>query len=175
MLRKVLLSAFAALAACAALSGCASNVNPSCPTAAGLVDASSLTKFAPGASEDPAHMLYRVELTGVSTDCTLHNKTRIVDSTLALHFRATRGPSATAVTYSVPYFVAIHSGADITAKRIFTIRFHFAPGQTTAIFSDHISSAEIHVALDKMAFDYQLLAGLQLNKRELEYNRRDGL
>ena len=120
-------------------------------------------------------MLYRVELTGVSTDCTLHNKTRIVDSTLALHFRATRGPSATAVTYSVPYFVAIHSGADITAKRIFTIRFHFAPGQTTAIFSDHISSAEIHVALDKMAFDYQLLAGLQLNKRELEYNRRDGL
>ncbi len=175
MLRKVLLSAIAALAACAALSGCASNVNPSCPTAAGLVDASSLTKFAPGASEDPAHMLYRVELTGVSTDCTLHNKTRTVDSTLSLHFRATRSPSATAVTYSVPYFVAIHSGADITAKRIFTIRFHFAPGQTTATFDDHISSAEIHVSLDRMAFDYQLLAGFQLNKRELEYNRKEGL
>lgn len=175
MLRKILQSAFAALAASAALSGCASNVNPSCPTAAGLVETSSLTKFAPGASEDPAHMLYRVELTAVSTDCSLHNKTRTVDSSLTLHFVATRSPSALAATYTVPYFVAIHSGSDITAKRIFDVQIHFAPGQTSVSLSDHVQSAVIHVALDKMAFDYQLLAGLQLSKRELEYNRKGGL
>lgn len=175
MVRKFYFPAFAALAVSAALSGCATDVSPVCPTAAGLVEASSLTKFGPGASQDPSHVVYRVELMSVSTDCTLHNKTRTVDSTLTLHFRASRSPSTAAASYTVPYFVAIHSGADITAKRIFEVRFQFAPGQSVVNFSDHIASALIHVAADKQAFDYQLLAGLQLTKSELEYNRKVGL
>lgn len=157
--------------------GCSSErtVDATCPAATGLVEASSLTRFAPGAAPDPAHALFHVELTGVHRDCTLDNKKRIVDGQLTVNFRATRSPSAAPADYEVPYFVAISSGADIFAKQVFMVHFHFDAGQAETNFSDHVDSVVIHVANDKQVFDYQILTGLQLTQEELEYSRKNGL
>lgn len=165
-----------ALALAASLSGCTTKAQLAlCPTASSLIEASSLTRFAPGAFTDPAHRLFRVDLMSVSTTCDINEKERTVTSGVKLQFRAIRNPSRLAADATVPYFVAIHSGADISAKEIFQVHFHFDPGQTTANFDDEVDAAVIHVPRDKQTYDYQLLAGLQLSEAELAYNRAEGL
>ena len=53
------------------LAGCADKADPLCPGAAALVEASSLTGFAAGVAPDPAHALYRVAISNVTTDCSI--------------------------------------------------------------------------------------------------------
>jgi len=102
---------------------------------------------------------------------------KLIDSTVSLdiHFRATRAPSGAAAEYSVPYFVAVTEGTDrVLAKKNFSIRFEFAPGQASVDFSDSIDSVVVKAQGEKRSFDYQVLAGLQLTKEQLEYNRSQG-
>ena len=156
------------------LAGCNSRVDPLCPSAAALVETSSLTGFAQGATQDPSHALYRVVVRNVTTDCSIDRSERTATSSLDIHFLATRTPTGEAAHYRVPYFVAVRQGADIQAKRVFWVDFTFDPNAATATFDETIDSTVIKIANDKQPYDYQILVGLQLTKEQLLYNRRIG-
>ncbi len=163
----------------AAIGGCSSLFGGSptkalCPGAAALVEASTMTGFPAGASEDPAHALYRVAISNVTTDCDIDPKARTADSSLDIHFVATRAPNGTAVQYRVPYFVAVRQGPFIQAKEVFWVNFAFAPGQASTQFEQQIGSTVIHIGDQNQPYDYQILTGLQVTKEQLEYNRRIG-
>lgn len=170
-----LIKIFAIAALSALLAGCGTDkANPLCPGAAALVEASNLTGFPPGASADPAHALYRVAISNVTTDCSIDPKARTADSSLTIHFVATRAPNGDAVSYRVPYFVAVRQGPNVITKKVFWVRFGFDAGQASASFSQPISSTVVHIANKKQPYDYQILVGLQLTRAQLEYNRKIG-
>ena len=89
-------------------------------------------------------------------------------------FRATRGPNGGGANYKVPYFVSISQADRILAKKVYSIDFAFAPGETTTTFTDTVKSADVAAAKDKKTFDYIVLVGLQLTKEQLDFNRASG-
>lgn len=162
-------------AACAVLAGCSNDKKAAlCPGSAALVEASALTVFQPGASPDPAHTLYRIAISNVGGSCDIDAGARTADSSLVIHFVATRAPSALATQYRVPYFVAVRQGPDIQSKRVYWLTFGFAPGQTTVAFPREVDSTIVKIANDKQPYDYQLVTGFQLTREQLQYNRRTG-
>lgn len=139
-----------------------------------LESTSSLTAFRPDLQNDPAGVLYTVGLNGVQTDCSFDKHKGITDSTLTLYFQATRAPNGAAVTYSVPYYVAVTRGSHILSKRDFVVQFHFEPGAAVARFKDHVESTRLQLESGKRPYDYQILAGLQLSKSQQAYNKKMG-
>jgi hypothetical protein len=163
----------AAIAALFALAACQADRSADCPTITGVTDASVATIFRPGTTADPANVLYTVEITGVSGTCEMDKKETTSDANVEISFRATRAPSGGEAHYTVPYFVAVTDGSvRMLAKRTYSIRIDFAPGQTTATANDTVGSAHLDVAKGKHPYDYQVLVGLQLTKAELDYNRQ---
>jgi hypothetical protein len=156
------------------IAGCSSDKANNCPGVSSVVETSIATVFKPNAPVDPANMLYTVEITDVHGDCDV-DKTAVNSSTdVSVNFRAMRAPDGNAVSYKVPYFVAISQSDRILAKKVYTAEFDFAPGQTTTTFSDTVQSADVQAAKDKKTFDYLILVGLQLTKEQLDYNRASG-
>jgi hypothetical protein len=156
------------------LSAC-SHHEKACPAAAALADAASLTAFPRGTAPDPSHALYTVRITDVTTDCDIDKHGHSVDSSLEIAFKASRAPTGAPLDGVVPYFVVVTGDqGKILARQSFTAHFHFDPGQATTTFSDSVASTVIHLAKEKYAYDYQLLAGLQLTRAQLDYNRTVG-
>ena len=156
------------------LAGCSTESDNLCPGAAALVEASTLTGFPKGAPPDPARALYRVMVGNVTTDCSIDKYARTADSSVDIHFVATRAPTGVAVQYRVPYFVAARQGSTIIAKKVFWATFGFAPGQASTTFDESVGSTVIKIAKSKQPYDYQILVGLQLTKEQLQYNRKIG-
>lgn len=157
------------------LAGCSSSKDEElCPGAAALVEASTLTAFQTSAAADPLHALYKVAVSDVTTDCSIDKREHTADSSLNIHFVATRSPTGEAVRYRVPYFVAVRQGPDILAKKVFWVAFAFAPGEASVAFDESVDSTVVKIASDKQAYDYQILTGLQLTHDQLEYNRQTG-
>lgn len=157
------------------LAGCSSSKQADlCPAAAALVEASTLTAFPLGVPTDPSHALYRVAVNNVTTDCSIDKRERTADSSLDIHFVATRSPTGEAAQYRVPYFVAVRQGPDILAKKVFWAAIAFAPGEASIAFDESVDSTVVKIANDKQPYDYQILTGLQLTHDQLEYNRKTG-
>jgi len=175
-MKQLRISAILALAAvCTVLVGCSSDKKAAlCPGAAALVDASALTVFQPGASADPSHALYRIAISNVTGSCDIDAGARTADSSLVIHFVATRAPSALAAQYRIPYFVAVRQGPDIQSKKIYWLTFGFAPGETSVAFGRELDSTVVKIADDKQPYDYQLVTGFQLTREQLQYNRSTG-
>jgi len=74
----------------------------------------------------------------------------------------------------VPYFVAIHEGARIYAKRLYTLKFSFAPGAATAIIKQAPSDVRIKIANGKLPWNYQELAGFQMTQAQIAYAKGRG-
>ena len=159
----------------AVLAGCSSSKNESlCPGAAALVEASSLTGFSGATAGAPSQPLYRVAVSNVTTDCSIDAHERTADSSLEIHFVATRAAGSPSAEYRVPYFVALRQGPAIIAKKVFWATFDFATGETSVTFSESVAATVVKIANDKQPYDYQILTGLQLTPEQLEYNRKAG-
>lgn len=156
------------------LAGCSTKEDSLCPGAAALVEASTLTVIAAGTTPDPAHTLYRVAVSNVTTDCSIDPGARTADSSVDIHFVATRAPTGETARYRVPYFVGVRQGATIIRKQVYWVTFGFAPGEASTNFDQSIDSTVIKIANDKQPYDYQILVGLQLTREQLEYNRKVG-
>jgi hypothetical protein len=156
------------------LAGCSSDKANNCPGVSAIVDTSIGTNFKPNTPIDPANILYTVEITEVHGSCDV-DKTAVNSSTdVSVSFRATRPPNGTSASYKVPYFVAVSQSDRILAKKVYTTEFQFAPGQTTATFSDTVQSADVSAGKEKKTYDYLILVGLQLTKDQIDYNRASG-
>jgi hypothetical protein len=153
--------------------GCSQRITV-CPVAAILADTQSVTVFRPGTTPDPANELFTISLVNSETDCTYNTKDALVTASLELTFRATRTPTNERVSYSVPYFVAIHEGARIYAKRLYTLKFSFAPGAATAIIKQSPGDVRVQVANGKLPWNYQQLAGFQMTPAQIAYAKNRG-
>lgn len=153
------------------LLGCAQKITV-CPIPAILVDTSTITIFRPGTTPDLANELYSVRLISAEADCVYNNSTSIVRASMDLTFKATRAPSSEGATYTVPYFVAVHEGAKIFAKRVYNLRFSFAPGAATATIKQAPEQTRILIQNGKLPWNYQLLSGFQMTPEQIEYNQK---
>ena len=165
-------SAVAATILAVSLAACSTDKSGDCPTMTGITDASVRTVFRPGATQDPANVLYTVDITSVTGGCDIDKKTHATDANLTIVFRATRGASGGEAHYVVPYFVAVTEGARVLARRNYAVTLSFEPGQTVATATETVGSAHLDPAKDKQPYDYQILVALQLSRAELDYNRR---
>jgi hypothetical protein len=95
----------------------------------------------------------------------------VVRASLELTFRATRSPTNEAATYSVPYFVAVNEGAKIYSKRLYNLKFTFAPGAAVATITQAPDDVQIKVANGKLPWNYQQLAGFQMTAAQIDYNK----
>ncbi len=164
------LSRLAPLGALLLVMGCSSKI-VICPVPAILADTKQLTVFRPGTTPDLANELYTVALTDAQGDCTYSTRDGQVHSSLELTFVAARTPTADAVSYSVPYFVAIHEGAKVWTKRLYTLRFSFAPGAAVATIKQAPDDVDIKIANGKLPWNYQMMAGFQMTPAQIEYTK----
>src|SRR4051812_39833241 len=148
--------------------GCSQRITV-CPVPAILADTQSVTIFRPGTTPDLANELFTVSLINAEGDCTYNTKDALVTASLALTFRATRAPSSERASYSVPYFVAVHEGARIYSKRLYTLKFSFAPGAATTIIKQAPGDTRIQVMNGKLPWNYQEMAGFQMTPAQIEY------
>jgi hypothetical protein len=152
------------------LMGCSTKILI-CPVPAILADTQSVTIFRSGTTPDLANELYTVSLINAQGDCTYSTRNSLVHASLELTFRATRNPTSEAVTYSVPYFVAIHEGAKIYAKRLYTLRFTFAPGASVVTIKQSPDDIELQVSNGKLPWNYQQMAGFQMTPAQIDYTK----
>jgi hypothetical protein len=152
------------------LSACSSRILV-CPVPAILADTQSVTVFRPGTTPDLANELFTVSLVNSTNDCTYSTKDGIVTASLELTFKAKRTPTREAATYSVPYFVAINEGNTIYTKRLYTLRFTFAPGASEVTITQAPDDVEIKVPAGKLPWNYQQLAGFQMTAAQIDYNK----
>ena len=160
----------APLGALLLLLGCSSKILV-CPVPAILADTQSVTIFRPGTVPDLANELYTVSLINATGDCTYSARDGLVHASLELSFRATRTPTNEAAAYSVPYFVAVHEGAKIYSKRLYTLKFTFAPGAAVATIKQAPDDVEIKIGNGKLPWNYQEMAGFQMTPAQIEYNK----
>ena len=162
------LSRLAPLGALLLVMGCSSKI-VICPVPAILADTKTLTVFRPGTVPDLANELFTVAVTDAQTDCTYSTRDGMVHASLELTFVAARNPTAEAVTYSVPYFVAIHEGAKLYTKRLYTLRFTFAPGASVATIKQAPGDVNIKIENGKLPWSYQQMTGFQMTPAQIEY------
>lgn len=160
----------ASIGALLPLLGCSSRILI-CPVPAILADTQSVTVFRPGTAPDLANELYTVSLVNSTNDCTYNTREGMVQASLELTFRATRTPTRDAATYSVPYFVAVNEGDKIYTKRLYTLRFTFAPGASVATITQAPGDVEIKISNGKLPWNYQQLAGFQMTAAQIDYNK----
>lgn len=153
--------------------GCTTKITV-CPVPAILADTQSVTIFRPGTTPDLANELFTVSLINAESDCVYNTRQAIVTASLNLTFRATRAPSREQATYTVPYFVAVHEGAKIYAKRLYNLRFTFAPGAATATIQQSPDSVQVVVANGKLPWNYQMMSGFQMTPAQIEYAKTRG-
>ncbi|HEX4636551.1 MAG TPA: hypothetical protein VH189_10245 [Rhizomicrobium sp.] len=152
------------------LLGCSSRIIV-CPVPAILADTQSVTIFRPGTTPDLANELYTVSLVNATNDCTYNTREGVVQASLELTFQATRVPTRDAATYTVPYFVAVNEGDKIYTKRLYTLKFTFAPGASKATITQAPDDIAIKVANGKLPWNYQQLAGFQMTAAQIDYNK----
>jgi hypothetical protein len=156
------------------LSSCSSDKPENCPDTAVLASTSIVSIVRQGAPLDPANELYTVQLDRVKASCTLSETDRTSDEDITIKFRATRPSAGDAVTYTVPYFVAVASAGNVSMKKSYTVQVSFQAGETSTTFDQDIDDFVVNVDRDKHAIDYEVLVGLQLTKEQLDYNMAHG-
>ena len=139
-----------------------------------LADTQSVTIFRPGTTPDLANELYTVSLVNATGDCTYSTRDGLVHASLQLDFRAPRNPTSEAATYSVPYFVAVHEGAKIYSKRLYTLRFTFAPGASVATITQAPGDVDIKIPNGKLPWNFQQMAGFQMTPAQIDYAKSRG-
>jgi hypothetical protein len=158
------------------LAGCQSAAQKAnCPAANVLANASSLTAFKANMEGNPAAEAYTVQMIGLQSSCSFDKDEGTTDTDLELTFRATRAVGGDGGHYTAPYFVTtLIDGATVVKKDMKAIVFDFAAGQTTVTFNESVPDVLIKMDNGKRPYQYGLLAGFQLTREQLDYNKRMG-
>jgi hypothetical protein len=172
-LMRFCLFRLAPLGALLLLLGCSTKI-AICPVPAILADTQSVTIFRPGTTPDLANELYTVALIDATGDCTYSTRNSLVHASLELTFRATRAPTTEAATYSQPYFVVVHEGPKIFSKRLYTLKFTFAPGASVTTITQSPDELVLAISNGKLPWNYQEMAGFQMSAAQIEYNKTRG-
>jgi len=145
-----------------------------CPDIIILANTSVLPAFDAKKGDDPSGLVYRVTMTDVSTRCDYSKRHHTADTRAVISYKATRPPGGDAAQYRVPYFVAVTNEGKIQQKEIHWIDLEFDRGATTTTGSAAVNSMIINVAKGKKGYDYHLIAGFQLTRAQMAYNKKMG-
>ena len=158
------------------ISGCSQDLKKGlCPTANILANTASASVFRDSMQGDPEGVLYKVQATGVITDCDFDQDEGTADSSLIVTFRATRTPSTVGGAYTVPFYVAaVRDSSAIVSKQVYSASFSFRPGEATTTFTGEVPSYLVRFDNGKKPYDYGLLTGLQLTQAQLDFNKKMG-
>lgn len=168
---------FAAIAVLALLvSSCQSDKKLQfCPGWTSVLDAVVVTQFKSDAAQDPADALFTGRITKVDGSCTFDKLGKKGNSSIDVSFTATRPAPGDAVTYTVPYFVAVTQGTRIITRSTRSVTFSFDAGATTTTAEEDVSDIDLVTDGDNKLYDYQILVGFQLTKAQYEYNKTIGI
>jgi hypothetical protein len=140
-----------------------------CPSPFVVQDAASLTRFKPGPGRDPRDIAFQAALTGTGVTCEAgRNK---LDVTLKLRVSVDAGPSVAGGTTSVPYFVRLLSGGDVSEGQDFNATFKLS---ATSPRGSSIEEIALTLPYDRPSDlgAYRVAVGLKPTPEELDYNRR---
>lgn len=162
--------------AAAALSGCGpstaerSNIRASCPQAMRVQDASTLTRFRPGAGRDRTDVLFQAEIGKVDVAC--NPRSRRVDVDVTLEIMVTEGPALKERVANLGYFVRLLDPAGTVVQgRNFTADYRFVGNRNREASSEQIA-VNIPLAEGQAGGAYTIAVGLLPTAEELDYNRR---
>ena len=145
-----------------------------CPDAVILANTASLPAFDPAKGADPSNILYTVAMTNVTTRCDYSKRQFTSDANLKIFFHANRSPGGEAVRYRVPYYVAVTSNGEIQDKQIHWLEFDFPKGVTGVTGEAAVDSVVVKVGKTNKPYEYHLIAGFQLTKAQVDYNKTMG-
>lgn len=163
------------LALALVLSGCGSNwfkrKEPlPCPAGSIVKDASRKVAYRDGPGRDITDVLFEASLPRVLLSCSYDD--RGVEVTTVLTIVAARGPANTTRRADVTYFAAIiDPDGKIVAKSEFQSVLQFPVNIDRGSTSEELVQ-RIPLRKDVPADDYTIALGFQLNREELEANRR---
>jgi len=156
-----------------ALAACAGNRNPlkveveRCPAAAVLGGTGTLTEFA-GDGQATEDVVLEGSITNLNLEC---DQGEDVVSEVTLDIVGTRGPAMEGGTeFIVPYFVAVlRDNATVVTKEVYETRLVFGPDADRAE-SREVLRQRLPTIEQARRYDYEILVGFQLGKKELSYN-----
>jgi hypothetical protein len=145
-----------------------------CPRVGVLNNASSVTKFAGGGSDEPGNALYRLEMTNIAMTCKYGGGgLEQLEANVKVDVTALRGPKYKSGIGRVEYFVVVtdRSGA-VLAKRTFPIRFDLKGKREISFTEGSWMFVNLAARGGGGGAGYEIWTGFQLNDAELAYNRR---
>jgi len=168
-----------ALAMCAAgLAGCGrsteerSNLRAACPQAMRVQDATTLTRFRPGAGRDRTDVMFEAEVGKVDVAC--NPRKNRVDVDLTMEIVVAEGPALRERVANVGYFVRLlDASGNIVQGRNFAADYKFAGNRKREGSSEQIA-LNIPLAEGQAGGSYTIAVGLLPTPEELDYNRRGG-
>lgn len=155
--------------------GCASESDSAkeaggCPSGAALSEASTVTKFRPGAGKDLTDVVMSAELAKPQVSCDYDKDGAKVSLTFSFPVTVKRGAAATNEPQTLSYFAAVVDQDNaVLAKQNFTR--DISMDQNTVSFSENPDGMTFTIPKGKKPVGYEVLVGFQLTRDELAYNR----
>lgn len=171
-----------ALALAASLAGCGMFEKKSppapCPSIRIDRDTAKATQFVAGGS-DITDTVLETEIIAYTGDCVVNVDAQVVKMSLNVVFQATLGPAAKpnadgSRTARFQYFVALPDFFPHPAgKKVLSAEVSFPPNVNQVRYRDGEVTLEIPFSKTVGSGDLRVYLGMQLDSRQLEFNRRN--
>jgi len=169
----------AAVVALGTVAGCSvwpfgGNKQEVCPPMVGLEDAVRQVKFQRGGGRDLTDIEHIVAIQGVSGECEADFDERQLSATVIVEMTAESGPADVRREGLIRYFVAlVGPNRQILHREPRNKVFRFPKGSTRIIIREPVELDTLPLTVGDDVRRYRIVAGLTLNRQELEYNRNN--
>ena len=141
-----------------------------CPAVTVLKDAAQMVRYRPGAGRDLIDIMEQAKFSRIEHKCEYKGDRIIVD--LNIDIIIERGPAAESNVIALPYFIAvIDAQQQILAKQVFEKPVTL-PADRRRIGIREETEQTIPLRGSESGASYEILVGFQLNREELDANRR---
>lgn len=146
-----------------------------CPGVAVPPLTDKLTTFKAGVGRDLIDVTFKADFVGGRLDCDTPDDNSQVATVVVVEVTARRGPAVSQndpVEIALPIFVAkTDQSGDIRDKAVYKTLLKFAEGQPRALTQETFD-VTFTLGPGETPADLGVLVGFQLNKEQLDYNRR---
>ncbi len=154
------------------------DVPPVCPRVSVLPEGASLTKFLPGPGRDIIDIVYQVEISDILRSCEYDidddTKAGTIEVELTFVIAAERGAADRRRLAAFQYFVAVTDrNKTVLNKNAFDASVTFPGNRGRLTWTDDRKvSLNIPVKAGQSGSDFEIIAGFQMSREEMEFNRR---
>jgi hypothetical protein len=141
-----------------------------CPAPFKVQDTQTLTRFAPGATEDARNVVFQAALGDIGYACKLGKNQ--LDVNVTLQVGVTAGAANRGGTVSVPYFVRVLGiNNAVMQGREFNADFQLSASHPRGVSAEQLT---LHLPFAELPdlINYRIAVGLKPTPEELNYTRR---